>query len=185
MGILTHKLYRTVTAFCLTVWISLPAIAAEDMDQLFDRLANAAPAEATQITREIERSWSQSGSTSLDMLLRRGRKAMEEEDYTAAIEHFSALTDHAPDFAEGFHARASAYYESGRFGPAFTDLSRALALNPRHYNAIFGLGVMLMEVGEDALAVEAFEQVLDLHPHHEEATQALERMKSKGIGREL
>jgi len=36
----------------------------------------------------------------MDLLLQRGQEAMDNEDYEAAIEHFTALTDHAPDFAE-------------------------------------------------------------------------------------
>ena len=37
----------------------------------------------------------------MDLLLGRGNEALEAEDYPTAIEHFSALIDHAPDFAEG------------------------------------------------------------------------------------
>lgn len=184
MGILTRKLYCIVTAFSLAVGFSLPSAAA-DLDTLFDQLSQADPAEAKRISREIERDWEASGSTALDMLLRRGRKAMEDGDVTAAIEHFSALTDHAPGFAEGWHARASAYYSAGKYGPALNDLAHALSLNPRHYDAMYGLGMLLTEIGEDALARRAFEEALALHPHHEQAQKALERTKDKGIGREL
>lgn len=148
-------------------------------------LKDAQPAEATRLSREIEREWSKSGSTSLDMLLRRGRDALEDEQIEIAIEHLTAVTDHAPDFAEGWHARATAYYMKGLYGPALDDLQRALILNPDNYNAIFGLGVMLQEFGDYSLAQDAFSQVLDLHPNHENASKALEQLKSRGIGREL
>ena len=148
-------------------------------------LREAQPAEATRLSREIEREWSKSGSTALDMLLRRGREALEEERVDTAIEHLTAVTEHAPDFAEGWHARATAFYMKGLYGPALDDLERALFLNPDNYNAIFGLGVMLQEFGDYAQAEKAFSRVLELHPNHENASKALEQLKTRGIGREL
>ncbi|WP_299621544.1 tetratricopeptide repeat protein [uncultured Tateyamaria sp.] len=190
MGTRLRKLYPVVTALLLTVGNSLPLAAqstddASRIDDLLAALRGAEAAEATRISRDIERAWSQSGSTSLDMLLRRGREAMEEEDLDAAIEHLTAVTDHAPDFAEGWHARATAYYMKGLYGPALDDLQKALILNPDNYNALFGLGVMLQEFGDLRRAEQAFSQVLDLHPNHENATKAQEQLQSRGIGRTL
>ena len=185
MGTRIRKLYPVVTALLLTVGNSLPAHAQSSLDEMMQALRDAKPAEATRLTREIERTWAQSGSTSLDMLLRRGREALEEEQVDIAIEHLTAVTDHAPDFAEGWHARATAFYMKGLYGPALDDLQRALILNPDNYNAIFGLGVMLQEFGDYARAEAAFREVLDLHPNHENATKALEQLQAKGIGRTL
>ena len=185
MGTRTRKLYPVVTALLLTVGNSLPAFAQSSLDDMLEALRDAEPAEATRLTREIEREWAQSGSTSLDMLLRRGREALEEEQPDIAIEHFTALIDHAPDFAEGWHARATAFYMKDLYGPALSDLEKALTLNPDNYNAMFGLGIMFQEFGDSVRAEQAFRQVLDLHPHHENATKALEQLKAQGIGRTL
>ena len=35
------------------------------------------------------------------------REALGAEDYDTAMQYFSALTDHAPDFAEGWNGRAT------------------------------------------------------------------------------
>ncbi|MEO0765448.1 MAG: tetratricopeptide repeat protein [Pseudomonadota bacterium] len=194
MGTHLRKLYPVVTALLLTVGNSLPGLAQSSADQagsptelteMLEELREAEPAEAARLSREIERVWAKSGSTSLDMLLRRGREALEEEQFDIAIEHFTALTDHAPDFAEGWHARATAFYMKDLYGPALDDLQRALILNPDNYNAIFGLGIMLQEFGDYDRARDAFDQVLDLHPNHENANTAREQLKSRGIGREL
>ena len=185
MGIRLRKLYLVVTALFLTVGNSLPAVAQSSVDEMLEALRSAEPAEATRLTREIERVWSQSGSTSLDMLLRRGREAIENDQLDIAIEHLTAVTDHAPDFAEGWLARATAYYRKDLYGPALDDLQRALVLNPDNYNAIFGLGLMLQEFGDYRRAEQAFIQVLDLHPNHEDANTALDQLKRRGIGREL
>jgi len=185
MGTHLRKLYLVVTALLLTVGNSLPGLAQSSLDEMMQALRDAQPAEAPRLSREIEREWAKSGSTSIDMLLRRGREALEEGQLDIAIEHLTAVIDHAPDFAEGWHARATAFYMKGLYGPALDDLQRTLRLNPDNYNAIFGLGVILQELGDYTLAQRAFRQVLDLNPNHENASKALEQLKSKGIGREL
>lgn len=185
MMVSIRKLYPVVAAFCVVMSSSLPVFAQPSVNEMLQQLRVADPAEATRLTREIERAWSQSGSTSMDLLLRRGREALENEDVDIAIEHLTAVTDHAPEFAEGWHARATAFYMKGLYGPALDDLQRALTLNPDNYNAIFGLGIMLQEFGDYIRAEQAFSQVLDLHPNHENASKMLEQLKRQGIGREL
>ena len=175
MGIKTFLRYPIVAAIVLTVGNSIPALAQGDVSSLLDQLQTA----------ELERTWSQSGSVAMNLLLERGRKAMEAQDFAAAIDHLTALTDHAPDFAEGYHARAMAYYQSGRYGPALDDLWHALALNPVNYNAAFGLGVMLQEFGDNIGAAKAYARVLELNPAHESAKDALMRLEADGIGRAL
>ena len=127
------KLYPLVTALCVSLAFSFAAAAQDAESRLtdwLDQLATAEKAEALRLSRGIERAWAQSGSTALGMLLRRGREAMDEEDLEAAIEHLTALTDHAPDFAEGFHSRARAFFMDDQYGPALGDLQQAIALNP-------------------------------------------------------
>lgn len=162
---------------------SLPADAGET--ELLEELRTAPESEAKRLERELSLIWDSSGSPAMDLLLKRGRDAMEAEDTARAIEHFSALTDHAPEFAEGWHARATAFYRAGKYGPALDALERALALNPNHFDAIFGLGVMFQEFGDLERAARAYSQVLELHPHHENAKAALDRLENSGVRRTL
>ena len=185
MGITRTLRHIIVAAFLGLVGYSLPLAAEERVAPLLESLKSASEDEARRLDREIRAEWSKSGSASMDLLLRRGREALEADDTDAAIAHFTALTDHAPRFAEGWHGLARAYFEAELFGPTLDAIGRALALNPDHYNALFGLGVMFMGFGDNVRAEAAFRQVLDLHPHHEEATQALESLKRTGVGRSL
>lgn len=174
-----------VTALVATFLISAPATAQSQEEELLSQLRDAPETEAKRLERELELIWSASGSPAMDLLLKRGRDALEEEDTSRAIEHLSALTDHAPEFAEGWHLRATAFYRAGLFGPAFDDLERALSLNPNNFNAIFGLAVMLQEFGNLQRASEAYDRVLALHPHHEQAREAKERLAGQGIDQTL
>ena len=185
MGIKTANLKLTVAAIMMTVINSLPLAAQSVTSDLMEQLKTAEVGEIARIERALKLEWSRSGSKALDLLLLRGREAMASGDTNAAIEHFTALTDHAQNFAEGWHGRAIAYFEIELLGPALADLKSSLVLNPNNFDAVFGLGSMMMTFEDFSRAEKAFREVLRLHPNHENATNALERLESQGIGREL
>jgi Flp pilus assembly protein TadD len=168
----------------------LPAAAAaqddaDPLDDLFVALRDAEGPAVHAIEGKIVQEWSKSGSPSMDLLLERGREAMAQEDWSRAIEHFSALIDHAPAFAEGWNARATAYFQAGRFGPALRDIERTLALNPRHFGALSGLGVIMEDLGHEELALQAWQAVAELSPNREELDETLTRLERKALGQTL
>ena len=185
MGMISQILKCLVTTVFALVLFFNPAGAETSEAELLAQLSIASESEAKTLERELGLIWDRSGSASMDLLLKRGREALEDEDNRRAIEHLSALTDHAPDFAEGWHARATAYFRAGFYGPALDDLQRALALNPNNYNAVFGLGVMLMEFGDVPRAAEAFDRALELNPHHQPAKEARARLAGRGVDQTL
>lgn len=175
------KLNNIVTALFVTVMFSLPFTAAQAgesarLDELFSRLKEADAGAAGRIAAEIELEMSKSGSASMDLLYKRGHDALEAGNIDLAIEHLTALTDHAPDFSQGYYLRAVAYYRAELFGPSFGDLEKALILNPRHYEAIGLLGFLLEEMSKPELAHEAYTRALELHPHHEDIKMGLDRL---------
>jgi tetratricopeptide (TPR) repeat protein len=164
----------------------LPAAAqTAELDQLFARLADAPAEEAGVIEADIWRIWSRSGSPSMDLLLERGRKAAEQGDFEAALDHLTALTDHAPDFAEGWNARATVFFHTGDYGLSVADIQRALALNPRHFGALAGFGMILEELGRKDQALEVYRAALALHPHLHGVLDGVERLEAEIAGREL
>ncbi|WP_422181655.1 hypothetical protein [Aestuariivita sp.] len=186
MNIRPTNLKCIVAAFMLLVTFSLPLAAqSAEEEALLADLAQADAQAALRIDRELQALWSKSGSSSMDLLLRRGREAMEEGETNIAIEHFTALTDHAPEFAEGWHWRAQAFFAAELYGPAVADLERALSINPLNYNAIFGLGAILESFGDEKGAYEAYSRVKAMHPFHEEVDSALERLESRVSGTSL
>lgn len=176
-------LRRAVAALALAAAMSSPAAAQNaDLDALFERLREATPETYEQIEDQIWTEWSRSGSASMDFLLNRGRDAIEEGELREAVEHLTALTDHAPDFAEGFHMRATAFFRMEMYGPAMADLERTLALNPRHFGAMIGTGIILDEVGEDEAALRMFRRVQAIHPNRPDVNDAVERLERETAG---
>lgn len=121
----------------------------------------------------------------MDLLLQRGRKAMEAGETDIAIEHFTALVDHAPDFAEGWNARATAYFSAGLYGPSIQDIRTTLDLNPRHFGALSGLGIILDELGYEEEALNAYREVKKLHPNRPNVDDAIERLEKQVLGSTL
>jgi len=147
------------------------------LDDLFFQLANADDSNWEALETEIWEMWSRSGSAAMDLLLERGRSAMmDEDDIEAAIDHLTALTDHAPRFAEGWNARATAFYLAGELGPSLDDISRTLALEPRHFGALSGLGIILEEMGEPERALEAYRFALAINPQNPDIKEAVSRL---------
>ena len=95
------------------------------------------------------------------------------------------MIDHAPDFAEGYHGRATAYFHAGLYGPAIADLSQALTLNPRHFRALSGLATILAETDRKQAAVAAYRAALAIHPNLEDVRDALARLETEIEGQNI
>lgn len=160
-----------------------------DADALLDRLstltAEEEAGEATRLSREILERWSQSGSATADLLLSRGMDAIEEGDFPKAVTHLTALTDHAPDFAEGWNQRATAFFLMEDFGESISDIEQVLILEPRHFGALAGLGIILQQLGEEEAALDALKAAQAVHPAEENVNRAIERLEQMTGGRPL
>jgi tetratricopeptide (TPR) repeat protein len=190
MGIKKHLHKSIVAALLLGVWFSTPSSAqsladSERLDLLFEQLLEAEPDEADRIEGQIITEWGKSGSAAMDLLYRRGEDAMGAGTPDVAVEHFTALVDHAPDFAEGYNGRASAYYQMGLYGPAIDDLRQVLVLEPRHFGAMTGVAVMLEEIGRPEDALEVWQRIASLVPTDPEVASMIDRLKIQLQGETL
>lgn len=174
--------YQHVVAAFVSTFFLLPLAAtgqpaADDpLVPLFRQLAESEDEGWRAAESDILRAWSRSGSAAMDLLLKRGEAALDAGDFDAAVGHLTALTDHAPDFAAGFQLRAVAYAFRGDYGPAAADLARVLQLEPRHFAALTQLGAMLEEMGEQQRALAAYQASLAIHPHQQDARDAVARL---------
>ncbi len=177
----------SILKYVVTAFLAAGAAVADDgeLEALFEGLKGADPAAAVQIEGRIYQIWSQSGSPSMDLLLTRGRDALEEGDNIKAIRHFTALIDHAPDFAEGYNGRATAYFQVGRYGLSLEDIRHTLRLNPRHFSAMSGLALILEELGREEDALEAWREVEKLHPNRDGLKDAIARLERSVEGEAL
>jgi Flp pilus assembly protein TadD len=70
-------------------------------------------------------------------------------------------------------------------GPSIKEIGRTLTLNPRHFGALGGLGMILEELGEDEKALEAYRAALAIHPQLQGIKSAVERLETSAAGQKL
>ena len=182
MGTLGHHFKYIVAAFVLTLGQSLPAMAA-DVDDLMNELSQADPQAQARIASQIVAIWENSGSRTMrqlrkgDLLLRRGKDALDAGDPEAALDHFSALIDHAPAFSEAYNGRATAYFLLGMTGPALADLRTLLTLEPRHFGAMRGVAVIMEDLDRPAQALDIYRAILQIYPTYDGVVDAVDRLE--------
>ena len=109
---------------------------------------------------------------------------MQARDLDAALETADALIARAPEFAEAWNRRATIHYLRGDDDESVADIRETLALEPRHFGAISGLGLIFLRRGDLEAALDAFEQVLEISPASANAKRSVERVRGE-LGREI
>ncbi len=156
-----------------------------DVETLLSELARPDQERWARIERQILRHWSRSGSATADYLFQRGQEALRAGRTEDAIAHFSAVIDHAPDFAEAWNGRATAYYQANRLGQSMSDIEEVLARNPRHFGALSGMGIILEQLELYDAARDAYAAAHEIHPHRPSIRDALARLERRLQGTEL
>jgi tetratricopeptide (TPR) repeat protein len=153
------------------------------LSDLYALLATADDEESAKaIADAIERVWVHSGSATIDLLMERAIKAMNDKKVDLALKLLDQVVELAPDFTEGWNRRAYVYFVQNDIERALGDLRRALALDPHHFKALDGLGQILREIGQKKAALKAFKELLDVHPYWSGAKQAIEELEREVEG---
>lgn len=175
-------LFAALSGFAQTTDVPGSVLPGENarLDALFVELQKPDLSDPERVTSEIWIQWSRSGSPAMDLLFGRGQSAMAAGAPELAIAHFTALIDHAPEFAEGWNARATAYFQTGDLGPSVADIAKVLQLNPRHFGALAGLGMIFEELGRPEKALEVYQAALAVNPHMPDVLDAVKRLESAG-----
>jgi len=153
-------------------------------DNLYALLATAPDKKsADQIASTLDRVWMTSGSATVDLLMLRVLQADKAKKSDVALQILNGVLEQAPDYAEAWNRRAYLYYKVRDYRAALGDLRRTLALDPKHYKALSGLGTILRESGDDAAALEVYERLMDINPFAQGAKDAYDELKRKVEGR--
>lgn len=176
---------RYVLAFLAFLLIGGPAAdAGQDdprLDPLFSQLQKTQdPREAAQIQERIWDLWMYSEKEDLNALMKQGTFALAARDFELALESFNALIELAPNLAEAWNKRATLFYLMQDYKASVADVKKTLALEPRHFGAIVGMGLIYESLGEPAAALEAFRRGLKVNPHMPHI-----KKKSETLAREL
>ena len=134
-----------------------------EIEKLFSQLAKAESAEeAHPIEARIEARFRVSGSPSVDLLMTRAEAAAAASDKKTAKKLVEAITNIAPNYAEGWHTRAAMEQADGDDTDALVSLQKTVLLNPRHFAAMVELADMLEDYGDKGGALKLYRRALDL-----------------------
>ncbi len=121
--------------------------------------------------------WQHSGKPKVDARLREGMLAMRRGALQQAVAIFTEVIERAPDFAEGYNKRATAYYLMQEFAKSIRDCERTLALNPVHFGALSGAGLNYLSLHNLPKALEYFERAVAVNPNLLQIQQYIKRIK--------
>jgi len=178
-----------VAAVGLLVSIAAPGAARADqeddrLDDLFARLkATSSTMEAAALEQQIWSIWIESEDLSVTRLMREGTVAMSQGQLGRALERFDRMVELAPEFAEGWNKRATVHYLMGDYQASVLDIQRTLELEPRHFGALSGLGLIYDAIEEPSAALRSFEAALAIHPHLAGTRQRIGELRRELSGR--
>jgi tetratricopeptide (TPR) repeat protein len=157
--------------------------AGTDMDALFQRLRTTSSQEEAQaIEITIRHVWSQSGRQGVDAQMIKAVEAIHGGDLDTALALANTVVGAAPEYVEGWNLRATIHYLRDEHGEAVADIERVLALEPRHFGALAGLGRIFLELKEKKAALIAFEMALSIHPHLAEIRSEMATLREELAG---
>jgi tetratricopeptide (TPR) repeat protein len=178
---------KAIVLLCLLPMVFAgPLRAAQDdarLDTLFGQLQVVTEAQSARLIElAIWQVWSESGSATVDLLMEQASNAMSRRENARALERLDAIVEQMPNFAEGWNKRATLFYMMNRMEQSRADIERTLQLEPRHFGALSGLGLVNSALGNDKAAYDAYQRALKVNPHLSHAQAESKRLKKKVKG---
>ncbi|WP_226804140.1 hypothetical protein [Amylibacter sp. SFDW26] len=96
--------------------------------------------------------WQQAPDETAQELLDTGLSRLRISDYIAAEDAFARLVDYCPDYAEGHNQLAFAYFLQDKLEASSDSLDRTLELEPQHFGALAGKGLVFIKQGRNDIA---------------------------------
>ena len=135
------------------------------LEALFIRLKSETNAEdANLIAEEIWAIWLDSGSDTVNFILRRGTAAQKRSDKKLARRMFDHVTTLNPDYAEGWARSSRLALEEKDLSRALIEATQALVYEPRHFYALWTMGNVFEQLGRQDEALEAYREANKLYP---------------------
>ena len=89
---------------------------------------------------------------------------MRIRNYPLAVRFFNNLIEEDPNFAEAWNKRATVYFMMGDFDKTMQDIIKTLELEPRHFGALDGMGLIFIHQGQYQQAIDVYDKMLEIFP---------------------
>ena len=156
----------------------VPADQTDDrLETLFITLSSSSDKQVIRATEsQIWDIWFAHPNSDVERLMQIGVQRMNANRQSEAMIIFSQLVENFPDYAEAWNRRATLHYILGNYQESIDDIERVLSLEPRHFGALSGLGLVYLQLDQLRKAKEAFEDLIEVHPNSPNARENLRRV---------
>ncbi len=176
-------------AFSIFLTLSVGPVQADQtdarLDALFEQLRTGESDDAETLAAEIDALWTDSQSDTVDLLVARALDGLEARHFDLA----EALLDHAiglsPHYAQGYALRGAARSASDDQAGAIADFSRAIELEPRHFEARIALAEIMLAGGDIRAAYDMLQKALEWNPYEPHARERARALRQKLDGQEI
>ena len=176
---------RWILQLTAALILCIPAVVAADqtdqrLDGLFQTLQDTQDAdELIEVEASIWEIWYQSGIAEIDEMMLEAGELVGSGELATAEAIYASIIEQAPTFSEGWNRRATVRFYQRDYNGSLEDIEETLKLEPRHFGAIWGLG-MIMGVQQDyQRAIAAFEKLLEIKPNSQDARPRIELLKQE------
>ena len=177
-----------IIAVAITVLV--PACADQNdpqLDDLFIAL-QAGPSETQAANIELE-IWARWGDHPYDPFanrqMKKGIELMNSGHLGDAEDIFSRIINSHPDFAEAWNKRATVRFFRGNDTGSASDILQVIKLEPRHFGALSGLGMIRVRAGDLEGAIKAYKAAQRMNPYLPQIEAIIDQLGKKLKGRAL
>lgn len=156
------------------------------LEALFSALKLAPDSESAQMVSDrLDRLFADVNSPAIDLLMARAAAAMQAKEHELALNLLDQVLEIEPDALGARARRATLAYLRNDYGLALADIREVLAREPRHFTMLYALALILKEMGEDKLALEATRKALVVNPQLESAKDLERELTISAEGRQI
>ena len=147
------------------------------LENLFEILSKTeSNIQINEVTSSIWDIWHETNDPSIEVDFYRGLESMRSRDLIMAVAFFTRVINTNPNFAEGWNKRATVYYMLGKFDASMMDIHETLKLEPRHFGAMDGMGLIFIHLEQFDKAIDIYDQMLKIFPNNSFTKQKKEML---------
>ena len=175
---------KFIIPFLLSFAISWSGLQADqrnpELPDLFSQLEQAETSyKASLIVQNIWTIWLKHPDSLLTQALKAASEIMQYGDLEQAELLFTQLIEKAPGWAEAWNKRATVRYYRDNLIGSIADIKETLVLEPRHFGALSGLGMIQMRLQDYSEALSTYESLQKIHPNSQDVGRILPALRQQ------
>ena len=175
-------MFRQIILLLFFIFLSSQSFADQNdkrLNRLFDKLiVTEDQLEIEKLTQQIWKIWHEIDDPRMTRAFETGVQMMNLGFHSRAIDYFDKVILEMPNFAEAWNKRATAHFMMGNFDLSMRDISKTLELEPRHFGALDGMGLIFIHLNQPEKAIDIYDKMLEIFPNSNSTKMKKDRILS-------